>query len=156
MRSATFHGFVLALPLLVAAGFWLAAALERRRRGSTASFIRRNGAAVAGYLLLATGVWMALLIVLPLLTWSNCRSAPSCRRSQRGGPRDIYTLANYRYFLFGNGFDASGWNVLHLRAFATTIFVSVGVTLRRFRCCAIRWPMPWRSRPARSACGCCC
>ncbi len=126
MRSATGHGVLLALPLLIVAGLWIAARLERRT-GPT--FLQRNGKVIATYLLIAVAFWIALLIVLPLLSMVELSFRPKLPMTQMGGPRDIYTLANYRFFLFGDGLDASGWNVLHLRAFAITIVGSLGVML---------------------------
>ena len=93
------------------------------------NFWQRNGGVVASYLLLAVGAWMVFLILLPLLSSVELSFRPKLPPVQMGGARDIYTLANYRYFLFGSGFDGSYWNVLHLRAFATTIVASVCVTL---------------------------
>ena len=49
-----------------------------------------------------------------------------------GGPRDLYTLENYRYFLYGSTTSTSSWNTLHLTAVFTTIFVSILVTAFNF------------------------
>ena len=58
---------------------------------------------------------------------------PKLPPSKRGGPKDVYTLENYRYFLFGSTRDTSHWNVTHLNAFWITIFVSVPDHDRQFR-----------------------
>ncbi len=126
MRSAAGHGLILLLPLLIVAGFWIAARLERR---PGPGFLQRNGRVVAAYLLAAVTFWIALLIVLPLLSMVELSFRPKLPLAQMGGPRDVYTLANYRFFLFGDGLDPSGWNLLHLRAFAATILGSLGVVL---------------------------
>jgi spermidine/putrescine transport system permease protein len=150
VHSSTGHGFVLALPLLVAAGFWVASMLDRRRAGGRGKgFVQRNGAAVATYLLLAVAIWMVFLILLPLLSMVELSFRPKLPPIQMGGPRDIYTLANYRYFLFGNGFDGY-WNVLHLRAFAATILASVCVTLLDLLICyPLAYVMAQVARPSR-------
>jgi len=151
VHSGLGHALVLALPLVVAGGFWLAAVLERRRRGRAGpSFIKRNGAAVATYLVLAVGLWMALMILLPQLSMIELSFRPNLPRLQVGGPKDVYTLENYRYFLFGSTVSTSQWNVLHLRAFATTIVASVLVTAVDFCICyPLAYFMAQAAKPQR-------
>jgi len=60
---------------------------------------------------------------------------PRLPQIKRGGPDDIYTLENYRYFLFGSTRDTSHWNTTHLHAFWITIFVSVLITIGNFAIC---------------------
>jgi spermidine/putrescine transport system permease protein len=55
--------------------------------------------------------------------------------TQMGGPRDIYTFENYRYFLYGSTTRTDAWNVTHLRAFFITIFASILVTAFNFAFC---------------------
>ena len=76
---------------------------------------------------------------------------PKLPPAQRGGPEDIYTLANYRYFLFGSPTDTSHWNSTHLHAFWITIFVSVIITSSISRS-AIRSPITWRRSRSRRRC----
>ncbi len=149
MLSSKGHWLVLALPLVVALGFWIAARLEGRAAG-TPSFVRRNGVAVAAYLVLAVGIWTVLLIVLPQLSMVELSFRPKLPPSAVGGPRDVYTLENYRYFLFGSTTDTSHWNVLHLRAFATTIVASMVVTFADLLLCyPLAYFMAQSSGPAR-------
>ncbi len=115
----------LALPFVLVAAFWIAARVERR---DGASFWRQNGAAVGVYLLVAIGLWALLLVALPEISMVELSFRPKLPPSAVGGPRDVYTLANYRYFLFGSASSTSAWNATHLRAFATTIGASVAVT----------------------------
>ena len=53
----------------------------------------------------------------------------------RGGPRDTYTLENYRYFLFGSATSTANWNVTHLNAFWLTIVMSLFITILNFAIC---------------------
>lgn len=130
MHSAILHPFVLLLPPAAIAAFWLAALIERRARGTRGpGFLRRNGAVVATYLVIGVGIWMLLLILLPQVSMLELSFRPKLPPIQMGGPRDVYTLANYRYFLFGSPDDASHWNTIHLHAFGLTILVSILVTL---------------------------
>ena len=60
---------------------------------------------------------------------------PKLPTIKRGGPEDIYTLENYRYFLYGSTRDFSHWNMTHLHAFWITIFVSMIITIVNFAIC---------------------
>jgi spermidine/putrescine transport system permease protein len=128
--------FILLGPLVVALIFWLASIAERRRSGATEpNFFARNGGPVAAFLLIAVGFWAFALIVWPQLYMVDYSFHPKLPPAQRFGPKDYYTLANYRYFLFGSVDDTSHWNDTHLHAFWITIFVSVIITILNFAIC---------------------
>jgi len=147
MRSAVLHPWLPLLPLLVIAGFWLAARLDRRRGES---FMRRNGLLIGTYLVVAVGVWMLVMIVVPQISMLELSFRPKLPPVAMGGPRDVYTLENYRYFLFGSTADTSHWNVLHLRAFAITIVASILITLFDLALCyPLAFHMAQSARPAR-------
>jgi spermidine/putrescine transport system permease protein len=55
--------------------------------------------------------------------------------NQVGGPHDVYTLENYRYFLFGSTTSTDSWNVVHLHAFGMTILWSLLITTLNFAIC---------------------
>ena len=136
MSSAAAHCAIGLGPLAAASGFAIAAALERRRAGlAQPGFFARNGAAVSAYLIAAVGFWVLALIVLPQLYMFDYSFHFKLPPAQRGGPRDVYTLANYRYFLFGSMDDTSQWNTTHLHAFGITIVVSVVITIINFALC---------------------
>jgi spermidine/putrescine transport system permease protein len=124
-------------PLAVAALFWWMAGRERRRSGDPGarSFVQRNGAAISTYLVVAVGFWALFLIVFPQLYMVDYSFHPKLPQSQRGGERDVYTLENYRYFLYGSTTRTDSWNVTHLNAFWQTIVVSVLVTVFNFAIC---------------------
>jgi spermidine/putrescine transport system permease protein len=123
-------------PIVVAFAFWLASLIERRRTGDTGQgFFARNGGPVATFLLIAVGFWAFAMIVWPQLYMVDYSFHPKLPPSQRGGPKDFYTLVNYRYFLFGSPDDTSHWNDTHLHAFWITIFVSVLITIVNFAIC---------------------
>jgi spermidine/putrescine transport system permease protein len=151
MRSATFHYVLFLLPFVVIGVFWAMARAERRgvpRPGP--GFIQRNGAAIATYLILAVGVWALVMIVLPQISMIEFSFRPNLPRAQVGGAKDVYTLANYRYFLFGSSTDTSHWNTTHIHAFFLTIFVSILVTLVDFVLCyPLAFHMAQAARPAR-------
>jgi spermidine/putrescine transport system permease protein len=136
--SNAFTAYLIFLgPLVVIAGFILAGLIERRRMGAAAGpgFFERNGAPVATFLIVAVGFWALAMIVLPQLYMVDYSFHPKLPPSQRGGPRDFYTLVNYRYFLFGSPTDTSQWNTTHLHAFWLTIFVSFLITIANFAIC---------------------
>ena len=124
-------------PLAVILSLFLAARAERRRGGAGVEpgFFQRNGAPVAIFLLVAVGFWALFLIVFPQLYMIDYSFHPRLPQVKRGGPDDVYTLENYRYFLFGSTRDASRWNTTHLHAFWITIFVSVLITIANFAIC---------------------
>jgi spermidine/putrescine transport system permease protein len=124
-------------PLAVILFLFLAAGVERRRAGAGVEpgFFQRNGAPVAIFLLVAVGFWALFLIVFPQLYMIDYSFHPRLPQVKRGGPDDVYTLENYRYFLFGSTRDASHWNTTHLHAFWITIVVSVLITIANFAIC---------------------
>jgi spermidine/putrescine transport system permease protein len=89
-------------------------------------FSHRHGLGVA--LFVGTGVlfWIIVLIVLPQISMLDVSFRHSLPRSEIGGPKDVHTLANYSYFLFGNG---SGLNRLDIGVLVKTLIAAVFVTL---------------------------
>ena len=124
-------------PIAILIAFLIAAAAERRLRGAAAGpgFFARNGVPVAIFLIAAVGFWIFFLIVFPQLYMFDYSFHPKLPTAKRGGPEDIYTLENYRYFLYGSTRDFSQWNSTHLKAFWITIFVSVIITIVNFVVC---------------------
>lgn len=151
MGSALGHTLVLALPFVVVLGFWLAAMAERRWRVTPEiGFFQRNGSVIGTYLIVAVGLWAIVIIALPLISMVELSFRPKLPPLQMGGPKDLYTLDNYRYFLFGSATDTSHWNVTHLRAFVVTIVASVLVTVFDFAFCyPLAFFMAQVARPAR-------
>jgi spermidine/putrescine transport system permease protein len=124
-------------PPIVLLLFFIASRIDRRRGAGQGEpgFFARNGAPVAIFLLLAVGFWALVLIVLPQLYMIDYSFHPKLPQIKRGGPEDVYTLENYRYFLFGSTRDTSHWNTTHLEAFWITILASMIVTLVNFAIC---------------------
>ncbi|WP_428031979.1 ABC transporter permease [Ancylobacter sp.] len=128
--------FVFGLPLAVIAFFFGLAAYERRTGLATgSSFFQRNGLAIGLYLVVAVGFWAFFIILLPQLAMVDMSFRPKLPPAQMGGPKDLYTLENYRYFLFGSTTSTEEWNWLHIKAFFLTIGVSIVITLLNFVIC---------------------
>lgn len=134
MRSSFAYLLCLLLPVLVAALLVAGAALGRRPDG-TPGFFHRNGLVVGAYLVVAVSAWVFLTIVFPQIAMIDLSFHPNLPPKKIGGPDDVLTLENYRYFVFGPQGAAGSLNTLHLAAYATTIVVSVAVTLFNFALC---------------------
>ncbi len=150
MNHAAFPYAIFLTPLVVALGLLIAARLERR--AGAPGFIQRNGAPAAIFLVLAVAFWAFVMIVLPQLYMIDYSFHLKLPTAQRGGPRDVYTLANYRYFLFGSTTDTSQWNTTHLYAFFLTISVSIVITIVDFIVCyPLAYFMAQVARPKAAA-----
>ncbi len=128
---------IFGLPIVVLCAFIAMALIDARRHmgPGTPSFIQRNGWPVSIYLIAAVGIWMFVLIVFPQLYMVDYSFHPKLPPAARGGERDVYTLGNYRYFLFGSSTSSDSWNTTHLTAFWTTIVTSALITLLNFAIC---------------------
>jgi len=136
MSSAGGLILVVALPLAVAVFFFALATYERRAGLATGpGFFQRNGLVIGLYLVIAVGFWAFFIILLPQLAMVDMSFRPKLPPAQMGGPKDLYTLENYRYFLFGSTTSTDAWNWLHIKAFFLTIGASVAITLLNFVIC---------------------
>ena len=129
---------IILLPFVLIALFWAMAARERRlaKDPSRKSFFQRNGAVISTYLLVAVAFWAIMMIVLPQLYMVDYSFHPKLMPAEQGGPKDVYTLANYRFFLYGPQIgDEVSWNKPHLKAFGVTILASLFVTFVNFCLC---------------------
>ncbi|MPT25078.1 MAG: ABC transporter permease [Starkeya sp.] len=141
--------FIFGLPLAVVVLFFALSAYERRRGIATGpGFFQRNGLAVGLYLVLAVGFWAFFIILLPQLAMVDMSFRPKLPPAQMGGPKDLYTLENYRYFLFGSTTSTAEWNWLHIKAFFLTIGVSILITLINFAIC---YPLAFHMAQSASA-----
>jgi len=132
-------------------GFWevfialvaalLIAPLLQREAGkwmslvSAIDFVRKNGLVISTYLVTFSMGWIVFMIVLPQLNMLDFSFRFSLPPSEIGGPRDVYTLKNYKYLIFGREGSDEMFNVLHLAVFLKTIVASVFVTAINFAMC---------------------
>jgi spermidine/putrescine transport system permease protein len=152
MTSTAGTRLILLLPVLVLAAFWAVAVAERRLAGGPRgpSFLQRNGAAVASYLVVGVGLWAVFMIVLPQLFMVEMSFRPKLPPVEVGGPKDLYTLENYHYFLYGSTTSSASWNTVHLKAFFGTILASALITLLDFALCyPLAYYMAHAAKPAR-------
>ena len=93
------------------------------------TFVQRNGVALSVYLVASVAIWALVMIVLPQLYMVDFSFRHNLPFNEVGGPKDTWTLDNYRYLIFGRESDAELFNWLHLKVFFKTILVSALVTL---------------------------
>lgn len=130
MIEQSIKALLLIAPFAVIGVFWAMSVAERKRLNdpSVRSFFERNGAVISTYLIVAVGFWAILMIVLPQIMMVDYSFHPKLPPKDYGGPKDHYTIENYKYFLFGSTTDTSSWNDTHLKAFFLTIITSIAVT----------------------------
>jgi len=83
------------------------------------ALLQRYGIGLTGAILLVTLFWVIVMVLGPQLLMIDYSFRPNLPLNQRGGPEDVYTLANYAT-LFGNS--------IHLNIFIKTIWASALVT----------------------------
>lgn len=152
MHASVGQWLIFAAPVVVTLLYAGLAWRDRRLAGDAApiGFIARNGWPVALFLAGAVMLWAVFMIVLPLLSMIDLSFRPKLPPLQWGGPKDIYTLENYRYFLFGSTTSTASWNVTHLKAFGLTLGVSVLVTILDFVICyPLAYYMAQVAKPAK-------
>jgi spermidine/putrescine transport system permease protein len=98
-------------------------------------FVQRNGVMLSTYLVFSVLIWVIFMIVLPQLYMVDFSFRQNLPTADIGGPKDTWTLENYRYLLFGRENDEEFMNWLHLKIFFKTIFVSVLVTIADLAIC---------------------
>src|SRR5919106_4637478 len=94
-----------------------------------AGFYRRNGGLMATFMLAGVAFWVLFLIVLPQLAMVDFSLRYDLPPSKIGGPDDVYTLENYKFFLFGHPGNPDGWNYVDLKVFGRTILSAAVVTV---------------------------
>lgn len=86
----------------------------------------RHGLGVALFVGAAVFLWVLVLIVLPQLSMLDFSFRHNLPPPEIGGPNDVYTLDNYRYFLIG---PDAGLNSLDIGVLLRTILAALFVTL---------------------------
>ena len=97
------------------------------------NMIRRYGAALTLLICLLTAFWLLMLVIMPNITLLESSFRPYLPVTEIGGPKDVYTAANYMK-VFNGDVEVSplGFTFhlpVHVLTFSLTIFYSVVVTL---------------------------
>ncbi|MEC9433574.1 MAG: ABC transporter permease [Pseudomonadota bacterium] len=120
-------------------------------RAFLAGFVDRNGLPVAIYLGVAVTIWVFLLVALPQLAMLDFSFRHNLPPSKMGGPEDVYTLEQYRYFFLGSEIGPEGWNALDIGVLVKTLIAAVAVTLIDLAIC---YPVAYLlAQSARGAAG---
>ena len=98
-------------------------------------FFERNGGVLGVYILVCVTFWILFLIILPQLAMIDFSLRYDLPASARGGPEDVWTLENYRYFLFGHSGNPDGWNSIDVMVFVRTIIAAACVTILNLVIC---------------------
>ncbi len=92
-------------------------------------FFRKNGAALALFLLIAVGFWIFMLILLPQLFMMDFSFRTNVPPPKWGTEVHHYTLEHYKYMLYGSSQNTESYNLVDLSVFGRTIMAAVFVTL---------------------------
>lgn len=92
-------------------------------------FWERNGGILGSYLLLAVGFWVLILIVLPQISMLDYSFRFNLPPADVGTDKDVYTLSNYSFFIFGAEGNPEAFNKVDLSVFLRTLVAAVFVTL---------------------------
>jgi spermidine/putrescine transport system permease protein len=127
--------FVLIIPFVVIAIFWLMARYEGRLRHDPThkGYFERNGMVLGIAFISLVALWALFLVVLPYLYMVVESFHPTLRPVERGGPKDVLTIAQYQSFFMTPTGD--GLNRTHMGAFVFSIIASIAVTALNFAIC---------------------
>lgn len=108
------------------------------------NLLRRYGSALTAAIILLNAFWLLALIILPNVTLLEASFRPYLPVIEIGGPKDVYSLDNYRKFL-SNATDTKilgqVYQVpIHLKIFLGTVMYSAFVTLL---CFLIAYPIAY-------------
>jgi spermidine/putrescine transport system permease protein len=106
--------------------------------------LRRYGATLTGAFMVLTAFWLLILVILPNITLFESSFRLYLPVVDVGGPRDIYTLANYRKFI-ANPVEISILGLsfhmpIHMVSFFSTVIFSALVTVITF---AFSYPLAY-------------
>ncbi|MDP3262850.1 MAG: ABC transporter permease [Tabrizicola sp.] len=105
---------------------------------------KRYGTGLTTMILLVTAFWILILLILPNLTMFESSFRPYLPVTEVGGPRDVYSFANYGRIL-GAHTDLSVLGItfevpVRVKVFILTIYYSAVVTLITF---ALAYPLAY-------------
>ena len=86
-------------------------------------------------LILLVGFWLIFLIILPQLSMLDFSFRFNLPPSELSGPKDIYTLHNYKHLIFGAEGATGTYNTVDLMVFVRTIVAALLVTIANFVMC---------------------
>ncbi|KIN67059.1 ABC transporter permease [Sulfitobacter donghicola] len=100
-----------------------------KRKIIFSDFFRNNGILMGSVLIGLVGFWLIFLIILPQLSMLDYSFRFNLPPSEQGGPKDVYTLNNYRHLLYGSDTSGETYNTVDLMVFGRTILAAMMVTI---------------------------
>jgi len=97
--------------------------------GFMKDYFRKNGQIMGWGLLIAVGFWVIFLIILPQISMLDFSFRHHLPPPEMGGPKDVYTLKNYTYLIYGAENNPDGYNRVDLMVFIRTLIAAVFVTI---------------------------
>ena len=97
--------------------------------GFMKDYFRTYGLAMGWTLILLVGFWVVFLIILPQIAMLDFSFRPNLPPPEMGGPKDIHTLDNYKYLIYGAQGSESTYNIVDLSVFVRTLIAAVFVTI---------------------------
>ncbi len=92
-------------------------------------FFRNNGKVMGSILLFLVLFWIVVLIMLPQLSMLDFSFRFNLPPAELGGPKDVYTLSNYKHLIYGADGAEGTYNTLDLMVFVRTIIAAMAVTV---------------------------
>lgn len=99
------------------------------------NFFRNNGPVMGPALIFLVGFWVVFLIILPQLSMLDFSFRFNLPPSELGGPKDYYTLNNYKHLIFGAEGAEGTFNKIDLAVFVRTIVAALLVTVANIIMC---------------------
>jgi len=93
------------------------------------NYFRTNGQLMGWGLLIAVGFWVIVLIILPQISMLDFSFRNHLPPPEMGGPKDVYTLKNYTYLIFGAENNPEPYNRVDLMVFLRTLIAAAFVTI---------------------------
>ncbi len=97
--------------------------------GFLKEFFKRNGLGMGWFLIIAVGFWVIVLIILPQISMLDFSFRHQLPPPEMGGPKDVYTLRNYEYLIFGADGNPDGYNKTDLMVFGKTLLAAAFITI---------------------------
>ncbi|WP_407048965.1 ABC transporter permease [Methyloraptor flagellatus] len=112
--------------------------------------VNRYGPLLSTIMIAGTAVWLLMMVVLPYFVMAEYSFHVNVPELERGGPKDVYTLANYASLFAGT--DIFTLDLADdLKVFVRTIW---GASLVTFLSLAVCYPVAWHlakvATPARA------
>lgn len=98
-------------------------------------FFKNNGPVMGSLLIGLVGFWIVVLIIMPQISMLDYSFRFNLPPAELGGPKDVYTLHNYKQLIFGSQGSEGTFNTIDLMVFVRTIIAAMLVTIANIIMC---------------------